>query len=143
MGISQQVMNIQQICPKIQNFIRKKLWKYYLISATKTKVIEPLSTMFQVMAYFSFEPILCYHQLDVGHFVLAFLCGKRINSVLHSQYHGCWCPGSLRRQDISTNDIVVLHEEGFQIPVSFQCEGVISIVDTFLCFLWTIQHVKG
>ena len=29
----------------------------------------------------------------------------RINSVQHSQYHGDWCPGSLRRQDISTNDI--------------------------------------
>ena len=22
-----------------------------------------------------------------------------------SQYHGSWCPGSLRRQDISTRDI--------------------------------------
>ena len=28
-----------------------------------------------------------------------------INSVQHSKYHGCWCPGSLRRQDISTHDI--------------------------------------
>ena len=24
---------------------------------------------------------------------------------LIDQYHGCWCPGSLRRQDISTHDI--------------------------------------
>ena len=24
---------------------------------------------------------------------------------LNSQYHGCWCPGSLRRQDISSYDI--------------------------------------
>ena len=29
----------------------------------------------------------------------------RINSVQHSQCHGSWCPGSLRRQDISTHDI--------------------------------------
>ena len=32
-------------------------------------------------------------------------CGDRIILVQHSQYHGCWGPGSLRRQDISTNDI--------------------------------------
>ena len=32
-------------------------------------------------------------------------CGHRINPVQHSKYHGCWCPGSLRRQDISTHDI--------------------------------------
>ena len=25
--------------------------------------------------------------------------------VQHSQYHGCWWSGSLRRQDISTHDI--------------------------------------
>ena len=24
---------------------------------------------------------------------------------MHSQYHGCWCPGSLHRQDISSHDI--------------------------------------
>ena len=32
-------------------------------------------------------------------------CGDRIILVQHSQYHGCWCPGSLRHQDISTHDI--------------------------------------
>ena len=32
-------------------------------------------------------------------------CGDRINSVQPREYHGCWCPGSLRRQDISTHDI--------------------------------------
>ena len=32
-------------------------------------------------------------------------CGDRINSVQHSQYHDCWCPGSLRRQDINTQDV--------------------------------------
>ena len=28
-----------------------------------------------------------------------------MNSVQHSEYHGCWCPDSLRRQDISTHYI--------------------------------------
>ena len=32
-------------------------------------------------------------------------CEDRINSVQHSQSHGCWCPGSLRRHDISNHDI--------------------------------------
>ena len=29
----------------------------------------------------------------------------RVISVKLGQYHGCWCPGSLRRQDISSHDI--------------------------------------
>ena len=29
----------------------------------------------------------------------------RVNSVYLGQYHGCWCPGSVRRQDISNHDI--------------------------------------
>ena len=32
-------------------------------------------------------------------------CGDRVISVSLGQYHGCWCPGSLRRQGISSNDI--------------------------------------
>ena len=32
-------------------------------------------------------------------------CGDRVISVWLGQYHGCWCPGSLRRQDISSHDI--------------------------------------
>ena len=32
-------------------------------------------------------------------------CRDRVNSVYLGQYHGCWCPGSLRRQDISSHDI--------------------------------------
>ena len=31
--------------------------------------------------------------------------GDRINPVQHIKYYGCWCPGSLRRQDNSTHDI--------------------------------------
>ena len=38
-------------------------------------------------------------------FTWPLACGDRINSVQHCKYHGCWCPGSLRRQDISTHDI--------------------------------------
>ena len=32
-------------------------------------------------------------------------CGDRIIPVQHSQYHGCWCSGSLRHQEISTHYI--------------------------------------
>ena len=31
-------------------------------------------------------------------------CGDRIIPVQPSHYHGCWCLGSLKRQDISTHD---------------------------------------
>ena len=40
------------------------------------------------------------HQLDKP-----LACVDRFNSVQHSKYHGCWCPGSLRRQDISVYGI--------------------------------------
>ena len=34
-----------------------------------------------------------------------FKVANRVNSIYLGQYHGCWCPGSLRRQDISNHDI--------------------------------------
>ena len=39
-------------------------------------------------------------------------CGNRVISVLLGQYHGCWCPGSLRRQDISSHDIEYIEYVG-------------------------------
>ena len=40
--------------------------------------------------------------LACGH---ALTLNMRVISVYLGQYHGCWCPGSLRRQDISSHDI--------------------------------------
>ena len=40
------------------------------------------------------------------------MCRDRVNSVKLGQYHGCWCPGSLRRQDISSHDIDYVEEAG-------------------------------
>ena len=36
---------------------------------------------------------------------LALTCGDQVISVKLGQYHGCWCPGSSHRQDISSHDI--------------------------------------
>ena len=36
---------------------------------------------------------------------LTITCRDWINPVQQSKYHGCWCPGSLRPQVISTHDI--------------------------------------
>ena len=33
------------------------------------------------------------------------MCGGRINPIQQSKYHGCWCPGSLRRQVINIHHI--------------------------------------
>ena len=38
-------------------------------------------------------------------FLKTLNCGDRVISVWLGQYHGCWCTGSLRRQDISSHDI--------------------------------------
>ena len=40
------------------------------------------------------------------------MCGDRVISVYLGHYHGCWCPGSLRRQDISSHDIDYVVEAG-------------------------------
>ena len=39
------------------------------------------------------------------HQIQAFSYGDRIVPVQHSKYHVSWCPGSLRRQDISAHNI--------------------------------------
>ena len=50
--------------------------------------------------------LIHYHDdVDIFHVSYPLTCGDRINSLQHSKYHGCGCPGSLRRQDISTHDI--------------------------------------
>ena len=36
---------------------------------------------------------------------LPLMYGDQINPVQHSKYHGYWCPGDARSQDISTHDI--------------------------------------
>ena len=48
------------------------------------------------------------------HFMLLLICHMHLKSflkydqdlhILHSQYHGCWCPGDVRSQGISSHDI--------------------------------------
>ena len=45
------------------------------------------------------------HQDFAEFHIKSLTCGDRVNSVKLGQYHGFWCPGSLRRQDISSHDI--------------------------------------
>ena len=61
-------------------------------SSNRRKLPAILWLGYETMVY-----VLLYHQ--------PLTCGGRIISVQHSHYHGCWCPDSLRRQDISTRDI--------------------------------------
>ena len=41
-------------------------------------------------------PLQCFYLLT---------CGEQIDMVQHGKYHGCWCSGSLRRQDIITHGV--------------------------------------
>ena len=67
------------------------------------------------------------------------------------QHHGCWWPGSLRRQVISSHDIdyvkyavfFFLMVTGFQLPLSHQCRGIISNANSYRCLsgkLWYLLH---
>ena len=58
-----------------------------------------------------------------------------------SQYHGCWCPGSLHRQDISNHGIglcrvgvVTINEEGYEIPELCSVEKIMENSNIFLVF---------
>ena len=54
--------------------------------------------------------------LPGSHFELnPWLAGDQVNSVYLGQYHGCWCPGSLRCQDISSHDIDYIEYVGPRI----------------------------
>ena len=53
---------------------------------------------------------------------LTLTWGDWVNSVYLGQYHGCWCSGSLRRQDISSHDIDYVE---YMSPV-LTCGGILS-----------------
>ena len=42
---------------------------------------------------------------------------------------------------LQDKEIIVFHEEGFQLPAPFQCWEKTEDTDMFLCFLKTIQQV--
>ena len=82
-----------------------------------------------VHAWYSAEPL--YIQTAVSdwmsrtHQPLTY--GDWINLIRHSKYHGCWCPGSLHRQDISTHDTdYVLHSQyhGCWCPGDARSQGI-------------------
>ena len=50
--------------------------------------------------------ILCHSSLFTLHMQLkSFLKQDKNLIILHSQYHGCWCPGNARSQGLSNHDI--------------------------------------
>ena len=56
------------------------------------------------------------------------MCGDRVISVQLGQCHGCWCPGSLRRQDISSHDIDYIEYVG---PLTWR-----SVLRTCVKSMW-------
>ena len=38
--------------------------------------------------------------------------------IQHSKYHGCWCPGSLRRQGISNHDIYYVEPDLLKLLIA-------------------------
>ena len=75
----------------------------------------------------------------------------RVISVELGQYHCCWCPGSLRRQDISSHDIDYVKYVGpgltrgriLSTCVISMWSNNIKCKYICLCSLWKIQHVKS
>ena len=50
--------------------------------------------------------VLCHSSIFVRHRKLKYFLKKDKDlSILHSQYHGCWCPGDARSQGINNHDI--------------------------------------
>ena len=71
------------------------------------------------------------------------------NPILHSQYHGCWCPGDARSQCISNHDIDYVEQKLFgphtsRVEIFFvfvfpqQCVGEMTAENCmdFQCITW-------
>ena len=78
-------------------------------------VLKPLSAEFfsrTINMYLQFPSFL---YTDMTQAVESFLIEDKYLPILHSQYHGCWCPGDTRSQDISTL-ILTLVKPGYLSP---------------------------
>ena len=62
--------------------------------------------------YIALPLISRYHCLDPTNRDISGLHCIMAADVRPTLYHGCWCPGSLRRQDISSHDIDSVEEVG-------------------------------
>ena len=72
------------------------------------------------------------------------------DSGLGEQYHACWCPGSLRRQGISSNVLIAKDRQhvGFRQYVSSflllnKIQDMMRNVNTSFIIFKTIQQVKS
>ena len=68
--------------------------------------------------------------------------GKNTRGEL-GQYNSCWCPGSLYCQvamvlAVYDKEVLVSHEERFQLLVSYQCHKIIENVNISICFFKTV-----
>ena len=77
-------------------------------------------------------------------------CREQIVPVQHRKYHGCWCPGSLRRQDISTHDIGYVEYMWSCLTsggISTTCAMSVWRNDInckcIFMYLWKIQYVRA
>ena len=90
------------------NFNAESYGSYMLTRLTIIRLLfEWTSGLYSGNIYISFpvqrwHDILSHHITTLRHWGMPWV---RINPVQHNKYHGRWCPGSLRRQHLSTHDI--------------------------------------
>ena len=95
-------------CP-VQNFKMIKWLSNFSTSLEYTLAIEYDVYIWQVSPRVSCGDTcqiwLCFKDQKATFARSNTLLTEKLKSEALTQYHGCWCPGSLRRQDISSNDI--------------------------------------
>ena len=75
---------------------------------TDTHLFRPEAIFGELSIFWRKNPNACWHKRKINHPQTSdkpLTCGDRVNLVWLGQYHGCWCPGFLRRQDINSHDI--------------------------------------
>ena len=85
-------------------------WRPFCFGLNKLNIELTIQVLlFEIWNTYNTPPVLCTlcaQQFSYKKFHdLTFNVWGRVISVWLGQYHGCWCPGSLRRQDISSHDI--------------------------------------
>ena len=117
--------NIWQTCRKMRNLVSSNFLEASM--AASSKIITSV-TFLNKNIFFN----LCHEHIFLGNFIWYFVfsvisqCWDDAGSwnssslmedqlMLHGQYHGCWCPGDVRSQAISSNGLDLVNLENISV----------------------------
>ena len=75
------------------------------LTTWSARSFNPLRYKFFIGNIKMYLQFISFLHTDMTQAIEILPCVRQNLPILHSQYHGCWCPGNARSQGISKNDI--------------------------------------